>query len=158
MSNLMNIGEPMNYKQAKDKAEWVEAMNEEYNSIMKNQTWELTELPEDKTPIGCKWLFKYKLKLDGSIERFKARPVAKGYTQNKGIVFEDTFAPVEKLNTIGILVALATAHKWKIHQLDVKSAFLNGDLKEEVYLVQSEGFVQKDRNILYINQRNLSMD
>ena len=58
MSNLMNISEPMNYKQAKDKEEWVEAMNEEYNSIMKNQTWELTELLEDKTPIGCKWLFK----------------------------------------------------------------------------------------------------
>ena len=69
----------MNYKQVKDKAEWVEAMNEEYNSIMKNQTWELTELPKDKTPIGYKWLFKYKLKSDGSIERFKARLVAKGY-------------------------------------------------------------------------------
>ena len=62
MSNIMNTSEPMNYKQSKDKAEWVEVMNEEYNSIMKNQTWELTELPEDKTPIGCKWLFKYKLK------------------------------------------------------------------------------------------------
>ena len=81
MTNLMNISEPMNYKQAKDKAELVEAMNEEYNSIVKNQTWELTELPEDKTPIGYKWLFKYKVKSDGSIERFKARLVAKGYAK-----------------------------------------------------------------------------
>ena len=85
---------------------------------MKNQTWELTELPEDKTPIGCKWLFKYKLKSDSSIEIFKERLVEKGYTQKEGIDFKDTFALVEKLNTIRILVALATTHKWKIHQLE----------------------------------------
>ena len=107
------------YKLFHHKAEWVEAMNEEYNSIMKNQTWELTELPEDKTPISCKWLFKYKLKSDGSIERFKSILVAKGYTQKEGIDFEDTFTLVAKLNTIRILFALATTHKWKIHQLDV---------------------------------------
>ena len=101
----------------------------------------MTELPEDKTPISCKWLFKYKLKSNGSIERFKERIVAKGNTQKAGIDFEDTFAPVAKLNTIRVLVALATTHKWKIHQLDVKSAFLNGDLKEEVSLVQPKGFV-----------------
>ena len=103
----------MNYKQAKDKEEWVEAMNDEYKSIMKNQTWELTKLPENKTTIGCKWLFKYKLKSDGSIERFKERLVAKGYTQKQGIDFEDTFAPVAKLNTIRVLAALATTYKWK---------------------------------------------
>jgi hypothetical protein len=71
MTNIMQVNEPMNYKQAKDKEEWVEAMNDEYNSIMKNQTWELIELPENKTPIGCKWLFKAKFKPDGSIDRFK---------------------------------------------------------------------------------------
>ena len=123
-------------------------MDEEYNSIMKNQTWELTELPEDKTLTGCKWLFKYKLKSDGSIERFKERLVAKGYTQKEGIEFEDTFALIAKLNTNRVLVALATTHKWKIHQLDVKSAFLNGDLKEEVYLVHPEGFVHKGQEHL----------
>jgi transposase InsO family protein len=148
MTNIMQVNEPMNYKQAKDKEEWVEAMNDEYNSIMKNQTWELTELPENKTPIGCKWLFKAKFKPDGSIDRFKARLVAKGYAQKEGIDFEETFAPVAKLNTIRVLVALATAHNWKIHQLDVKSAFLNGELKEEVYLEQPEGFVQKGQEHL----------
>ena len=148
MSNIMNTSEPMNYKQAKDKEEWVEAMNEEYNSIMKNQTWELTELPKDKTPIGCKWLFKYNLKSNGSIEIFKERLVAKGYTQKEGIDFEDTFALVAKLNKSRVLVALVTTHKWKIYQLDVKYAFLNGDLKEEVYLVHPEGFVQKGQEHL----------
>ena len=119
----------------------VESMNDEYNSIMKNETWELTKLPENKTPIGCKWLFKSKFKNDGSIDRFKARLVAKGYAQKEGIDFEDTFAPVAKLTTIRVLDALDTTHKWKIHQLYVKYAFLNGELKEEVYLVMHEGFV-----------------
>ena len=116
-------------------------MNEEYNSIMKNQSWELTKLPENKSVIGCKWLFKSKFKSDGSIDKFKAILVAKGYAQKDGIDFEATFAPVAKLNTIRVLVTLATKHTWKIHQLDVKTAFLNGEQKEEVYLVHPRGFV-----------------
>ena len=143
MANVMNVKESLSYEQAKDKKEWVNAMNEEYNSIMKNQTWELTELPKDKIPIGCKWLFKSKFKFDGSIDKYKARLVAKGYAQKEGIDFEDTFSSVAKLNAIRVLVALDTKHKWKIHQLDVKYAFLNSELKVEVYLVQLQGFVQK---------------
>ena len=84
-----------------------------------------------------------KFKADGSIDKHKARLVAKGYSQKEGIDFEETFAPVAKLDTIRLIIALATKHHWKIHQLDVKSTFLNGDLKEEVYLVQHEGFVKK---------------
>ena len=141
MTNVMNVIEPLNYEQAKDKEEWVTTMNGEYNSIMRNKTWELVELTKDKVPIGSKWLFKSKLKVDGSIDKFKERLVAKGYSQQEGIDFEETYAPVAKLNTIRLLVALATKHNWRIHQLDVKTAFLNGDLKEEVYLVQPEGFV-----------------
>ena len=81
MTNVMNVIEPLNYEQAKDKEEWVTVMNEEYKSIMRNKTWELVELPKDKALIGSKWLFKSKLKVDGSIDKFKARLVAKGYSQ-----------------------------------------------------------------------------
>jgi len=98
-------------------------------SIMKNQTWELVELPKNKVPIGRKWLYKSKFKADGSIDKYKVRLVAKGYSQKNGIDYEDTFAHVSKLDTIRISIALATKHKWKIHQLYVKSAFMNGELK-----------------------------
>ena len=80
---------------------------------------------------------------DGSIEKLKSRLVAKGYSQQEGINFDDTFAPVEKLNTITMLISLAKKHNWELHQLDVKSAFLNCELKEEIYLVQPKGFVKK---------------
>ena len=109
---------------------------------------DLVELPKDKVPIGSKWLFKSKHKADGSIDKFKARLVAKGYSQQEGIDFEETYAPVAKLNNIILLVALATKHNWRIHHFDVKSAFLNGDLKEEVYLVHPEGFMQKGQEKL----------
>ena len=132
MTQVMNVVEPINYEHTKDHREWRNAMNEEYESIMKNETWELTELLENKVPIGCKWLYKTKFNADGNIDKYKAILVAKGYSQKEGIDYEDTFAPIAKLNTIRIMIALATQHNWKIPQLDVKSAFLNGDLKEEV--------------------------
>eukprot|EP00253_Pinus_taeda_P024437 PITA_24437 len=135
MSKNLNIVEPANYKEASQFKEWRTVMNEEMESILRNDTWDLVELPKNKTPIRCKWLFKPKMNADGSIEKSKARLVAKGYSQQEGIDFDDTFAPVAKLNTIRILIALATRCNWQLHQLDVKSAFLNGDLKEEIYLV-----------------------
>ena len=101
----------------------------------------MTELPENKTPIGSKWLFKYKFNADGSIDKYKARLVAKGYSKKEGLDYENTFAPVEKMNTIRLMIALSTKKNWQLHQLDVKSTFLNGDLEEEVYIEQPEGFL-----------------
>jgi hypothetical protein len=94
MSKVLNIVEPSNYKEASQFEEWRAAMNEEMESILRNDTWDLVELPKNKTPIGCKWLFKPKMNADGSIEKLKARLVAKGYSQQEGIDFDDTFAPV----------------------------------------------------------------
>lgn len=126
MSKILNIVELSNYEEASKSYEWRAAMHEEIESIYRNHTWDLVELPEGKTPIGCNWLYKPKINADGSAEKFKARLVAKGYSQEEGIDFDDTFSPVAKLNIIRMLISLAIKHKWKLHQLDVKSTFLNG--------------------------------
>jgi len=110
-------------------------MNEEFESIIRNNTWELDEFPKGKIPIDCKWLYRPKFTAYRSIEKFKARLVAKGYSQKEGIDHEETFAPIVKLNTIRMLIVVAIKHQWKLHHLDFKSKFLNDDLKEEVYLM-----------------------
>ncbi|CAL9023435.1 unnamed protein product [Prunus brigantina] len=137
----MSIIEPENFAEAsKDKA-WQKAMEIEMEMIEKNETWELVDRPSAKPVIGVKWVYKTKLNLDGSIQKHKARLVVKGYAQKPGIDFNETFAPVARLDTIRTLIALAAQKGWKLYQLDVKSAFLNGVLKEEVYVDQPDGFV-----------------
>ena len=136
--------DPRTYKEAmasRDVAFWKEAINDEMDSIMYNNTWELADLPPGCKPLGCKWIFKKKMKVDGTIDKFKARLVIQGFRQKEGIDYFDTYAPVARISTIRLLVALAAIHGLEVHQMDVKTAFLNGDLEEEIYMKQPEGFV-----------------
>ncbi|XP_074297950.1 uncharacterized protein LOC141628752 [Silene latifolia] len=121
--------------------EWKNAMKEELKMLEKNHTWDLTERPKHKDVVGVKWVYRTKLNLDGSIQKFKARLVVKGYSQQYGTDYTETFAPIARHDTIRILIALAAQHKWNIFQMDVKSAFLNGYLQEEIYVEQPDGFV-----------------
>jgi Reverse transcriptase (RNA-dependent DNA polymerase) len=109
-------------------------MIEELEALVKNKTWELVSLPAGKKAVGCKWVFTVKQNPEGRVERYKARLVAKGYNQTYGIDYDETFAPVAKMSTVRTLVSLAANRGWKLHQLDVKNAFLHGDLLEEVYM------------------------
>ena len=135
--------EPRNFEEAKNSKEWTRACEDEIESIEKNRTWELVELPFGAKAIGLKWVFKIKRNADGSINKFKARLVAKGYVQQYGVDFEEVFAPVARLETIRLLISLAATNGWEIHHLDVKTAFLHGELKEIVYVSQPEGFEKK---------------
>ncbi|WJZ85389.1 hypothetical protein VitviT2T_004929 [Vitis vinifera] len=126
---------------SRDTAFWKEAINDEMDSIMSNQTWELVDLPPGSKPIGCKWVFRRKYHTDGMIQTFKARLVAKRFKQREGTDYFDTYAPVARTASFRILFALASIHNLFVHQMDVKTAFLNGDLNEEVYMEQPEGFV-----------------
>ncbi|GJW84520.1 zinc finger, CCHC-type containing protein, partial [Tanacetum coccineum] len=126
---------------SQDVAFWKEAINDEMDSIMGNNTWVLTDLPPGCRPLGCKWIFKRKLKVDGTVEKFKARLVIQGFKQKSGIDYFDTYAPVARISTIRLLIAMASIHSLIIHQMDVKTAFLNGELEEEVYMNQPLGFI-----------------
>nr|GEX94061.1 zinc finger, CCHC-type [Tanacetum cinerariifolium] len=121
--------------QSRDYAFWKEAIDDKIGSIMENNTWVLSNLPP-----GCKWIFKRKMKVDGTVDKVKARLVIQGFRQKEGIDYFDTYAPVARITTIRLLLALVAIHNLVIHQMDVKTTFLNGDLKE-VYMNQPEGFV-----------------
>jgi len=143
---LVNLDEPASYKEAMtgpEAAQWKEAMDSEIQSMKDNQVWNLvTPTPGHKT-VGCKWIFKKKTDMDGNVCTFKARLVAKGYTQTHGIDYDETFSPVAKIKSIRILLAIAAFYDYEIWQMDVKTAFLNGKLEEDVFMTQPEGFEHK---------------
>jgi hypothetical protein len=120
---------------------WKEAIRSEMDSIMSNATWEVVERPYGCKPIGSKWVFKKKIRPNGTIERYKARLVIKAYSQKEGEDFFDTYSPVAQLTTICVLLSLAASHGLLIHQMDVKTTFLNGELDEEIYMEQLARFV-----------------
>nr|GEW05601.1 zinc finger, CCHC-type [Tanacetum cinerariifolium] len=111
------------------------------DSIMRNNTWVLADLPPGCKPLGYKWIFKRKLKVDGTVENFKARLVIQGFKQKSGIDYFETYAPVARISTIILLIAMTSIHNLIIHQMDVRIAFLNNELEEEVYMNQPQGFV-----------------
>ncbi|KAM1810903.1 hypothetical protein ACFX12_027595 [Malus domestica] len=132
--------EPVDFQKAMQDTKWRKAMDEEIEAIQKNDTWELAILLKGHKAIRVKWVYKTKKNANGEVERYKARLVANGYSQRARIDYDEVFAPVARLETIRLLISLAAQNKWKIQQMDVKFAFLNGVLEEEVYIQQSSGY------------------
>ncbi|GAA0168386.1 transmembrane signal receptor [Lithospermum erythrorhizon] len=144
---VQDMGEedPFVYEEAAKHEKWRTAMNNEMESIKKNKTWTLTTLLKGSKIIGVKWIYKTKRDEAGNVIKWKARLVAKGYSQKHGIDFNEVFAPVAGLDTIRMIIGLAAQKGWKLFQLDVKSAFLQGELDEEVFVAQSQGYTVKGK-------------
>jgi hypothetical protein len=137
---FLSMIEPKHFDEANHHDDWVREMNEELDQIEKNNTWELVPRPEDKNVIDSKWVFKNKMNEKGQVVRNKARLVYKGYAQVEGQYFDENFSPVARLEAIRMFLAYSCHKNFKFYHMDVKSTFLNGDLEEEVYMEQLEGF------------------
>jgi hypothetical protein len=123
-------------------------MNSELQSIEENKTWELVDLPEGKRALGTKWVFKYKLDGQGKVIRYKSRVVVQGWAQREGIDYNETFAPVARYGSVRLLLAIAAAKGWDVEQLDVKTAFLHGEIDTpDIYVKQPKGFVKKGQEL-----------
>uniref|UniRef100_A0A2N9HKY6 Uncharacterized protein n=1 Tax=Fagus sylvatica TaxID=28930 RepID=A0A2N9HKY6_FAGSY len=132
--STVTLHEPHSYREASSNPLWQAAIIEELDVLSRNRTWDLVDLPLDQSVVGYKWVFKIKTRSDGSIEQYKAYLVALGFTKEYGIDYEETFTPVARLSSVRTLLAVAASRQWKPFQMDVKYAFLNGDLSEEVYM------------------------
>ena len=130
------------------RAKWQEADDREYKNLIDNGTWELCSLPAGQKAIDNKWVFKVKAKEDGSIDKFKARLVVKGFSLRPGIDYDETFSPVAHLSSVRLIFAIAAQHRLKLRQLDIIGAFLQADLIEEIYMKQPDGFVSEENNLV----------
>lgn len=147
--------EPKTYEQAMNSSgseQWSHAMDEEFKSLVDNETWDLVEKPIDQRVVDCKWVYKIKRNPDESINRFKARLVAKGFTQQYGIDYEETFSPVVRFTSVRAILAIAAEKKLLIKQFDVKTAFLNGELSETVYINQPNGYNDGTDKVYRLNK------
>jgi hypothetical protein len=131
---------PRSYRTALADPNWRQAMEEEFSALLDNHTWDLVPRPQSATVVSGKWIFKHKFHVDGSLERYKARWVLRGFSQRPSIDFDETFIPVVKPATMRTVLSLALSRNWPIHQLDVKNAFLHGILSEAVYCSKPSGF------------------
>ncbi|PHT75047.1 hypothetical protein T459_22324 [Capsicum annuum] len=128
-----------------DSSFWKETVDSEIDSILSNHTWELVDLPPGNKPLDFKWIFKRKMKADGTIDKYKARLVVKDFKQKEDLDYFDTYSPITRITSIRMLIALTAVYGLEIHQMDVKILFLNGELEEEIYMKQPEGFVVSER-------------
>lgn len=139
-TTVVVLPEPTSYTAASKVPQWQKAVLDEFLALQSQNTWTLVPPTNSMNIVGCKWVFRTKFNPDGSVARYKARLVAKGYNQLEGVDFDETFSPVVKKTTIRVILTLAAHHDWDLHQLDVKNAFLHGNLKEDVYMLQPSGF------------------
>lgn len=143
LAYTVSVAEPLTMEEAlsgEQADEWRIAMDDEFGSLVANKTWTLEKPPPGVTPIPVKWVYKVKRDAHGDLERYKARLVVKGYRQREGIDFQEVFAPVSKYSTLRTVLSIAAAEDMKIHQLDIKTAFLNGELEEDVWCEQPQGY------------------
>ncbi|WCJ22400.1 Retrovirus-related Pol polyprotein from transposon RE1 [Euphorbia peplus] len=148
LSVVSQIIEPKNYQQAKGIPEWELAMKQEVDALEDNKTWLLTYLPAGKKAITCKWLFKTKFAPDGTIVRYKARLVARGYDQELGIDYHEVFSPVTKVTTVRVFLAIAVVRGWSIQQIYINNAYLHGSIDEEIYMVPPEGYTKAKKGMV----------
>jgi hypothetical protein len=153
---LFAESDPIAFDEAIKDSKWRKAMDAEIEAIERNHTWELMELPEGEKTVGVKWIYRTKLNEKGEVDKFKARLVAKGYTQKYGIDYSEVFSPVARHDTIRMIISLAAMNEWTVFQLDVKSAFLHGELVEQVFVDQPPGYVKKgSKHMVYKLKRAL---
>ena len=146
--------EPTKIEEALQDESWVEAMHDELLQFQRNDVWTLVPRQEGEHIIGTKWIFRNKIDKEGNVIRNKARLVAQGYSQMEGVDYDETFSSVARMESIRILLALACQLKFKLYQMDVKTAFLNGFLKEDIYVAQSKGFIDPHflDHVLYLKK------
>ena len=145
MTKLLNE-EPTTFEEATQKEQWKEAMTKEHQSIIKNDVWEIVPRPKEKSTVTSKWVYKVKHATDGSMEKYKARFTARGFSQKEGEDYDETFAPVSRYTSIRAIISLVASMGWSLHQMDVKTRFLNGEIEEEVYIEKPQGFEVHSRD------------
>ncbi|GJV41058.1 ribonuclease H-like domain-containing protein [Tanacetum coccineum] len=154
LETMLNKGvEPKTYLEVSQHKHWVDAMNAKMDTLYRNNTWEIVDLPVGRKTIGSKWVWKIKYKSNGEIESYKARLVSKGFNQREGIDFDETFSPVVKIVTIRCLINLAMQSGWSLFQMDINNAFLYGDLEETVYITLPPGyFLYNETKVCQLNK------